>query len=74
MAVTREQARNMRNPLGEMLKGVKEVTGIGVTKVGDNYAVKVNLQKEVPAGTVPEEIAGVRVVVEVVGFLSARDI
>jgi hypothetical protein len=48
------------------------VTGIGITRVGDDYAVKVNLSHPVGPGELPAEIDGVRVCVEVTGRIRAR--
>lgn len=44
------------------------VVGVGITRIGDGYGVKVNLEKS-PAADVdlPEKIDGVPVCVEVVG-------
>jgi hypothetical protein len=48
------------------------VSGIGITQVGDDYAVKVNLASALPPGvTLPDELDGVPVVFEVVGAISA---
>jgi hypothetical protein len=59
------QARAARDAAKEALAGRREVSGIGVARVDDGYAVKVNLTE--PADGVPAEILGVPVRVEVVG-------
>ena len=48
------------------------VTGVGVTRVGDDYAVKVNVSEPVDPGKLPTQIDGVRVCVEVTGKIRAR--
>jgi hypothetical protein len=68
MRITIGQARAAKNVAKSELAEIPEVVGIGVTKVGDNYALKINLREE-PNGSVqvPESIAGVPVKIEVVG-------
>jgi endonuclease YncB( thermonuclease family) len=55
------------------LAQVREVNGVGITRVGDGYGLKVNLAAQ-PKRQVrlPEEIDGVPVRVEVVGPIRAR--
>lgn len=50
------------------------VAGVGVTRIGDGYGVKVNL-REAPhaATTLPDEIDGVPVRVDVVGRIRKAD-
>jgi hypothetical protein len=48
------------------------VTGVGITRVGDGYAVKVNLSEPADPGDLPAEIDGVRVCVEVTGKIRPR--
>jgi hypothetical protein len=48
------------------------VTGVGITRLGDDYAVKVNVSERVDPGELPAEIDGVRVCVEVTGKIRAR--
>jgi hypothetical protein len=70
MTATLAQARAAREAAKARLAGRREVTGIGVARLGDGYAVKVNL-REAAAG-VPAEILGVPVRVEVVGQVRKR--
>jgi hypothetical protein len=50
-----------------------KVVGVGITRVAGEYAVKVNLSEPVEAGTtLPTEIDGVPVHVEVTGSIRAR--
>jgi hypothetical protein len=50
-----------------------KVTGVGITRVKGEYALKVNLSEPVEPGTkVPTDIDGVPVRVEVTGTIRAR--
>ena len=48
------------------------VTGVGITRVGEDYAVKVNVSEAIDPGELPAEIDGVRVCVEVTGKIRTR--
>jgi hypothetical protein len=68
MAIGIGRARAAKASAKARLERVPEVVGIGLTKIGDDYALKVNLRCEVrPRVSLPERIDGVRVCVEVVG-------
>jgi hypothetical protein len=47
------------------------VVGVGITRVGDGYGLKINLREEAK-GPLPTEVAGVPIRVEVVGPLQKR--
>jgi hypothetical protein len=50
-----------------------KVVGVGITRVGNGFALKVNLQTPPRSGTLlPAEIDGVPVIVEVVGVIRKR--
>lgn len=73
MAVTLEQARVAKAAAKSELAEVPGVVGIGLTKVGRDYALKVNLRAALPRGVrVPAQISGVPVRVEVVGEIRKR--
>jgi hypothetical protein len=73
VAITIERARAAKAAAKQELGHVPGVSGVGLTKVGDDYALKVNLRDELPPGVkVPESIAGVPVQVEVVGTIRKR--
>ena len=73
MAVTIEQARAAKDAAKAELADVPGVVGIGLTKIGEDYALKVNLSAAPPAGVkLPERIAGVRLSIEVVGQIRKR--
>ena len=48
------------------MKRIEGVQGVGITRVDDGYAVKLNLSGR-PEREVPRELDGVPVIVEVVG-------
>ena len=56
-----------------LLAQLPGVVGVGITKVGEDYALEVNLRAPLPAGmAVPERIGDVPVRVEVVGRITKR--
>jgi len=67
-----EQARAAKKKAKRQLAGVASVVGIGLTRVGDDYAVKINLAAAPSDGPkFPDNIDGVPVRCEVVGKLKA---
>ena len=73
MPVDLSRARSAKRRLRELLPGDLAVNGIGITQVGEDYAVKLNLAAA-PADDrdLPHTVDGVRVVVEVVGAIAKR--
>ena len=67
---TLDEARAAKEKLRTVLADRPEVTGIGITRDGGGYAVKVDLSQ--PCDAVPSEIAGVAVRAEVVGRIRKR--
>lgn len=73
MSITIAQARAAKSVAKAELARFPGVVGIGLTKVGDDYALKVNLREALPGELrVPRSIAGVPVKVEVVGRIRKR--
>ena len=73
MPITIDRARAAKGTAKAALARVPGVVGIGLTKVGDDYALKVNLREALPPGVrVPDDIEGVPVKVEVVGPIRKR--
>ena len=69
--VTLERARTAKGPALEQFRTLGDVVGVGITRSGNDYAVKVNLSAPLAPGVVaPTEVAGVPVRVEVTGSLS----
>jgi hypothetical protein len=70
---TLDEARSAKEPAREVFERLGEVAGIGITRCGEGYGLKVNLKQCMPAGVAaPAEIKGVPVKVEVVGPLKKR--
>ena len=73
MAITLEQARAAKKSAAALLADLPGVVGLGITKIGEDYALKLNLGAPLPSGiSVPERIGGVPVRVEVVGRITKR--
>lgn len=74
MAVTRDEAQAAKATALARLAGRADVVGVGLTRVGGDYAVKVNLAAPpADADAIPSTIDGVPVRVEVVGTPRKRD-
>lgn len=70
---TLEQARAAKQRVSEIFAPLAEAVGVGLTRIEDGYAVKVNLRHGPPAGSVlPEKVDDVPVRVEVVGAVRKR--
>ena len=70
---TLEQARAAKQRAWDIFAPLAEVVGVGLTRIDDGYAVKVNLRQAPPAGSVlPEHVDDVPVRVEVVGAVRKR--
>jgi hypothetical protein len=74
VAIDRERARAAKSKVKSLLpKGVR-VNGLGLTQVGDDYAVKLNLESPLRPGVeLPASIDGVPLVVEHVGPIAKRE-
>lgn len=71
-AATIEAAREAKAKLTSLLSGRDEVRGIGIARHAGGFAVKVNLSAAPAGKPVPRRVAGVPVVVEIVGRISKR--
>ena len=67
---TLDEARAAKEKVRATLADRPEVTGIGITRHGTGYAVKVDLAKACAA--VPPEVGGVPVHTEIVGRIRKR--
>ena len=73
MPISLEQARAAKESAKALLVALPGLVGVGITKVGEDYAVKVNLREPLPPGaSVPERIGDVPVRVEIVGRIAKR--
>jgi len=73
MPVSLERARAAKESAKATLGSLPGVVGVGITKVGDDFALKVNLREPLPKGvSAPERIGDVPVCFEVVGTIRRR--
>lgn len=71
--ISREQARAAKAAALRAFSKLGEVVGVGITRVGSAYGLKVNLRSAPDASTVlPEQVDGVPVKVEIVGTIRPR--
>jgi hypothetical protein len=68
---TLEEARAAKAKAAQLLCALP-VVGIGITRVGEGYGVKVNLSRSVCADQLPTEVDGVPIHAEVVGEIRKR--
>jgi hypothetical protein len=64
-----DAARAAKEKIRELLIGFDEVRGLGLTSVGSRYAVKVNLSEQPENLSLPDDVDGVPVVIDVVGAI-----
>lgn len=73
MASNIDQARLVKSKARELASQITTVTGVGLTKVGGSYGVKVNLSHAVPElSSLPAMIDGVNVVYAVTTEIKPR--
>ena len=68
---TLEEARAAKSKAATLLAALP-VVGVGITRIGAGYGLKVNLSESVAAGVVPEQVDGVPITMEVVGEVRKR--
>jgi hypothetical protein len=68
---TLEQARAAKSKAVALLAGLP-VVGVGITRIGDGYGLKVNLSESVTADAVPVHVDGVPIQTDVVGEIRKR--
>lgn len=73
-ACSLDEARAAKPSALEVFERVGNVVGVGITRIEDGYGLKVNLS-QLPGKnvTLPTEVKGVPVRVEVVGKIRKRD-
>jgi hypothetical protein len=70
---TLEEARAAKKAALGVFERLTKVSGIGITRSGPGYGLKINVQNPLPAtATVPKAIDGVPVRIEVVGPIRKR--
>jgi hypothetical protein len=71
--ISREQAQSAKDAALRRFGRLEHLTGVGITRVKGEYAVKVNLSEPVAEGEeLPDSIEGVPLCVEVTGVVRAR--
>lgn len=73
VSTTLDQARAAKAKAAETFGRAASVVGVGITRIGDGFGIKVNL-KEAPAAdvTLPKTVDGVPVRLEIVGPIRKR--
>jgi hypothetical protein len=70
MTTTLDQARAAKPAALKVFSAIGQVVGVGITRIGDGYGVKVNLQEQPkPGAKLPEKVDGVAISVDVVGAI-----
>jgi hypothetical protein len=69
---TLKEARAAKAKVAQLMSGHPEVNGVGITRDGDGYAVKLNLSGRTKADLLPKQIDGVPVRIETVGAIRKR--
>jgi len=68
-----EDVRRVKPKAGEVLRRFAPPAGVGITKIGSTYALKVNFRESPRSpAAVPHSLDGVPVVCEVVGKIIKR--
>lgn len=72
--ISLDQARAAKLSAAKQLAALNTVVGIGITRIADDYAVKVNLSEAPPPDfTLPSVIDGVPIRFEIVGTIRPRE-
>ena len=72
-SISLQRARAAKAAVLKEYRRMPNITGIGITKLTNGYAVKINLSEPMPEGTaLPGEVEGVPVTIEVTGTISKR--
>lgn len=66
------QARDVKPKAAALASHAGQVNGIGITKVGDSFAVKVNFAVRPDMRGLPDQIDDVPIIYEYVGSIIAR--
>lgn len=72
MMTTLAMARAAKSAALEQFSRLARVVGVGITRVDDEYAVKVNVTEIRPGIKLPTQVGGVPVRVEVTGEIKPR--
>jgi hypothetical protein len=73
MPVSLEQARRAKERAREVVGTLAHVVGVGIIRIGNDYAVKINLAAPPCTGfQIPATVDGVPIQVEIVGTITKR--
>ncbi len=64
-----ERAIAAKARLNEMLRESPDICGLGIAALPNGFAVKLNLTRSPQPGTIPDDVDGVPVIVDVVGSI-----
>jgi hypothetical protein len=71
--ITLDRARAAKAAAQRTFERLGTVVGVGVTRVGDDYAVKINLSEPLEPGVAcPTHVDGVPICIEVIGTIRKR--
>lgn len=71
--ITLQKARAAKAAVLKEFRRLPNLTGVGISKVAGEYAVKINLSAPMAEGTqLPAEIEGVPITIEVTGTIGKR--
>ena len=71
-SATLQQARAAKAKVARLVGDHPDVNGVGITRLGDGYAVKLNLSSPNGKAGLPRQVDGVPVRVETVGTIAKR--
>lgn len=67
-----EAARSAKQKAAELFRNVPQLAGLGITKIGRHFAIKLNLNGPVSKDVeIPHDIDGIPIKVEFVGKIRA---
>jgi hypothetical protein len=70
---TLREARTAKAKVVAAIADDASVVGVGITRIGDGYGVKLNLEAPpAPDANLPEDVDGVPIRIEVVGTIRKR--
>lgn len=73
MSTSIEQARLAKPKAKEIARSCGTVVGVGLIRIGESYAIKINLRDHVPeTADLPKTVDGVKVVYDVIGPISLQ--
>jgi len=72
-AITIDDARAAKQRALEVFRALADVVGIGITRIGEGYGLKVNLRQPPEGGVaLPDKIDRVPIRIEIVGTIAKR--